>query len=311
MRYRQTVFWLVITLISGAIGFTSYVSNQKIKKSAPTELTNQAQLPETFQLSSVMVPGIYQFLATQSATTTQAASPVLAALVSHHLLAAPLINETISAACQTTVATVVVISPDHFGYLRREAPQILVSVSNFNWQTPQTVLSANRELTNKLAKLPTVKVLEKPATIGTEHGIFATIPFIEKWCSSPRIIGVIVRPQNQSSTLESIGEQISEYVKESQQPLLLVISSDFTHEQPLVSANQLDTATKQELMRIGQEKNPDFSKVTSDCPACLVVLHGYLAASGVTQLTNLKHQTSVDYGGQSSSVTSYFGGIWQ
>lgn len=310
MRYRQTVFWLVITLIS-AMGVTGYIANLKTKKSAPTELTNQVQLPETFQLSSVMVPGIYQFLATQSAIATQADRPVLAALVSHHLLAAPLINETIAAACQTTVATVVVVSPDHFGYLRREPPQILAGVSSFDWQTPQTFLPSNQELAIRLAKLPTVKVLENPVAVGTEHGIFAIIPFIEKWCSSPHITALIVRPQNQNKSLEVIGEQISTYAKESQRPLLVVISSDFTHEQSLVIANQLDTATKQELMRIGQQETPDFSKVTSDCPACLVVLHGHLANSGVTQLTNLKHQTSANYGGQSTSVTSYFGGIWQ
>ena len=147
--------------------------------------------------------------------------------------------------------------------------------------------------------------------IGTEHGIFAIIPFIEKWCGSPQISTLIVRPQNQNKALEVIGEQIAIYAKETQTRLLLVISSDFTHEQPLTTANQLDAATKQELKRIGQQETPDFSKVTSDCPACLIILHGYLTQSRVSELTNLKHQTSADYGGHNSSVTSYFGAIWQ
>ncbi len=282
----------------------------------PTQLVEPPLKLADFQLSSAMVPGIYdssEFTSSSlAASTSTTTSTGVAVLVSHHLLAQELISEQIRAVCSADVHTVVIISPDHFGYLRSRPLNQSIAVAHFNWQTPRSYLLVDQFLASQLAQLPMVQLTNQPADLGQEHGIFAIIPFIEQWCGKPNIVAMVARAQDSDKTLEEVGQLIFSYSEQMQQKTLVVISSDFTHEKPLTIANQLDAKSAEVIeMLTDKTATPDFSAVTSDCPACLVILRGYLASLREPVSLTLKHQSSANYGGNPQNVTSYFGGVWR
>lgn len=298
-------WWCFYTLFLGVIvaGYAWRIQTSETEVSQPPQSSD-------FQLSSAMVPGVYTTLATMSAELKPHAS-ISAILVSHHLLASQLITNHVQPACKTSPETIVLISPDHFGAFRHEPVEILAMVTQFNWQTPKGLRLSDEKLATQLALAEGVKKISDPAKIGHEHGIFALLPFLDSYCGHTKLVAVLVRPQSLENKLAELGSIVSDFAKNSSQRILLVVSSDFSHESTLEQVRQQDGQSEKILKLLGNPTaNIVYSEVTSDCPGCLVVLSGYLERNGSIRLVQLEHKNSADFGGNLNNITSYFGASW-
>ncbi len=300
------VYLLGFSLIAGILWYLESVTTQQQFVPEANSIADK-----NFHLSDSMVPGIYSYLSQQSDhEVTQ--SEVIGALSSHHLLARDLITDVIKQSCQKTEErTVVIVSPDHFHALRSFQPRPYGLISDFSWQTPQRLVAGDSQLSKLLARDAGLALVTNPTIIGHEHGVFALIPFLDRWCPNTKLIAIILSPSETNNAL-SLGRQLSQISLDSKTKPLVIVSSDFVHEKQLSEALQFDQSNQKILELIGDKNtNPDFDQVVSDCPTCLALLHGYLVASDSSKTLHIQHQSSADYGGSKQSVTTYFGAIWQ
>ncbi|MGH9446111.1 MAG: AmmeMemoRadiSam system protein B [Terriglobia bacterium] len=200
---------------------------------------------------------------------------------------------------------VIVLGPNHFG---RGAP--LATISGGYWSTPLGLVPVDRALSEAI-KRNCDAVKEDFNAHAEEHSLEVQLPFLQAinaaFSFAPVAIGTV-----DYETLDALGRSVAAAVKEAEEPVLVVASSDMNHYEP-------DTTT-----RIKDRKAIDCLLALDPADLYAVVhreqisMCGYGAAVamlvaakalGAREAVLEKYATSADAGGDARAVVGYAGMI--
>lgn len=121
-----------------------------------------------------------------------------------------------------------------------------------SWDTPLGRVEVDTDLAESLAsEFPKLK--HDPSAHEREHSLEVQLPFLQHLAGEIRFVPLCVASHNLSE-LVALGEAIARVVEASQEPVLLVISSDMSHYIPAEAARKLDEAALAPLQQLDAEK---------------------------------------------------------
>ncbi|TAK95199.1 AmmeMemoRadiSam system protein B [Patescibacteria group bacterium] len=226
--------------------------------------------------------------------------PVRAGIVPHHFLAKRLIAEFFAGLGNTNAKTVIMIGPDHFQSL--QGKNVLAATSLLGWETPFGVVDADHDLGERLIAEP--GVMEDNPLFFAEHSIYTEVPFLKKVLPNANIIPLIISREATAEKYVAFGQRLRELAGDE---VLLVVSSDFSHNLSVADAQRSDQKSMAVLQSLDSQ---NAAQVGCDCPACMGVLSGFLGKSKHT-FRLLRNQSSNDFGSQDKTVTSYVSGYFE
>ncbi|MFH1846702.1 MAG: AmmeMemoRadiSam system protein B [Candidatus Omnitrophota bacterium] len=151
--------------------------------------------------------------------------------------------------------TYVILSPNHTGYGRQFA------ASEEPWQTPFGTVEIDEVLLS-IIKEKTSLIKDDSEAHLYEHSIEVQLPFIQMIAEGAKIVPITVQ-YGKIEELEQIAEALFLAVKETQRDVTILASSDMTHYEDRVSAEEKDKMAIERvlaldskgLLRIVEEKN--------------------------------------------------------
>lgn len=120
--------------------------------------------------------------------------------------------------------------------------------SHSSWKTPLGKLGVDSLLANRLAA--EVKLLQlDEAAHRFEHSLEVQLPFIQNLYPDPPAIVPVALHFSDFSTVKSIADGIAEVLKSETRRVLIVVSSDFSHDTPKNDAYRLDAEVINLILR--------------------------------------------------------------
>ena len=118
--------------------------------------------------------------------------------------------------------TFILIGPNHTGF---GSPVSIVSSGE--WQMPTGELKINEGLARKLKKKSDI-IEENPLAHAMEHSLEVQLPFILYYSSDVKIVPVVMMGES-LDTCRITGEAVADAIKESEDSVAIVASSDMSH----------------------------------------------------------------------------------
>ncbi len=198
---------------------------------------------------------------------------------------------------------IVILGPNHTGV---GAPISIMAQGV--WETPLGEVPINQELAEEI--LSRCSYAEADATAHlAEHSIEVQIPLIQYFRREIKIVPIVIGTRNFTACTE-LGLAIAQSVMESNERVLLVASTDFTHYEPQHSAVKKDELAISAILKL----NPaELYKVVNeyDITMCGVMpTVSVLTAAielGATKAELVKYMTSGDVSGDYQQVVGYAG----
>jgi AmmeMemoRadiSam system protein B len=200
---------------------------------------------------------------------------------------------------------VVILGPNHYGV----GSGVSVSPASY-WETPLGKIRVNSEMATAITQKSNIIDVDE-ISHSREHSIEVQIPFLQAVSSSIRgaILFLPISLMLQDiETTTAVAEELVKIIQVSDDPFLIIGSSDLTHYEDQESASLKDKKLLEEV----QKMNPGSfynSLARLKVSAC-----GYGAISTVMQVSKLvgkkegkllKYATSGDTSGVRSSVVGY------
>ncbi|MCS7471116.1 AmmeMemoRadiSam system radical SAM enzyme [Stieleria sp. ICT_E10.1] len=183
-----------------------------------------------------------------------------------------------------------------------------------HWQLSDTVqIAGDEELARELAEQIPGMELDSRAH-AREHGIEVQLPLINRLCPDARLAAIAMHGGDLQA-LDSAASALAEWIKEQDEPPLLVISSDMNHfaddeenrRRDRLALDALATGDGAELLRVCGEES---ISMCGQIPAALVLM--VMRKLGKTaKAEEIAYATSADYGGGQERVVGYAGVIWE
>lgn len=147
-------------------------------------------------------------------------------------------------ACESERPEVILLlGPKHTAY---GAPFSISSHSS--WQTPLGKVGVDSVLANKLAA--EVKLLQlDEAAHRFEHSLEVQLPFIQNLYPDPPTIVPVALHFSDFLTIQNIADGIASVVEKEARKVLIVVSSDFSHDTPKEEAYRLDAEVIDLILR--------------------------------------------------------------
>jgi MEMO1 family protein len=200
-------------------------------------------------------------------------------------------------------ARVILIGPRHFP---RGAPMAILSRGG--WQTPLGLAPIDERLAEKLARsCPLLR--EDPIAHSSEHSLEVQLPFLQRLAPSfsfvPIVIGTV-----QYGDMETLGHAIAEVVRASEEPILLVASSDMNHYESDEITRVKDRKAIDRILAL--EPRELFDTVRNEgismCGyGATVAMLTAVRALGTTHAELVRYATSGDVNGDLQEVVGYAG----
>ena len=230
---------------------------------------------------------------------------VVGIIVPHagHIYSGPVAGYAFKAIRDLNPELVVVVSPMHQPY-----SQPFLTSAHQAYQTPLGTISIDHEAVAALSDV-LVEELEyglTPVRNDAEHSLEIELPFLQRVLTSEfRLLPIMVRDQNPQA-VETLGRSLARVI--SEQPALLVASSDLSHFYDQLQAEHLDA----EMLRQVEAFDPLGVLETEEQGKGFACGRNAIAAVlwaaqdlGATQVKVLKHATSGDVTGDYSGVVGY------
>lgn len=284
------------------LGVGSALYLRSTRTQSQTSLTTKESSDGSRRLSSFYQNAAdYETAFATANSATPKTEQVTAAITSHHFLAKSLIARTLTGINPTKVKNILLISPDHFNAI--SSANTLGVTTNDNWDTPFGAMDANFAQIEALTTLSGVTL--QPKLFLSEHGIYTLIPFIKKQFPDAKVVPLVLKNSDNFAKYEQLGKDLHQVF--AAEDTLVLISSDFTHDQTVEKATELDLKSIQALTTHTQN---DVSQIDSDCQVCMATLFGYLSVTPSTfQL--VENKNSFNFSGEDRDrVTSYVSGYY-
>lgn len=201
--------------------------------------------------------------------------------------------------------TFVIIGPNHTGLGE------CVSISSCEeWEMPGGNVKINSKLT-EIIKSKTKLIKEDNESHKFEHSLEVQIPFIQNFLDEFDIVPICLR-RVEYSKCEEIGLAIANSIKEYDQPVLIISSSDMTHYEPKEIAESKDRMALDEITRLNPKGLFTVVQEHSISMCGFVPVTIMLIASleqGASRAKTIKYITSGDVSGDYERVVGYAGVI--
>ena len=190
----------------------------------------------------------------------------------------------------------VILGPNHTGL----GNEISISGSDF-WETPLGKIQVNNELRKKL--LTKLGIEADDLAHIDEHSIEVQLPFLQSLFQNFTILPITIM-EHRLYELEKLGKALANIGQE----FSLIISSDFTHQEPLETVKEKDMKAielVEKLNGAGFHKMV-LEKRLSICGfAPITAGISYCKEKGMSKGTLLKYDTSATASGNKESVVGY------
>ncbi|TXT61916.1 MAG: hypothetical protein BAJALOKI3v1_720003 [Promethearchaeota archaeon] len=217
--------------------------------------------------------------------------------------------------------TVIILGTDHVGYNK------IALMDKGAWDTPIGELEIDSEVADRILSNSDIIIADDSAFIGfpfgREHNIEVQLPFIKYFAKQKdvKIIPIKLTTKN-FGKLDKIATDLASSMKELDQDIIIIASSDMTHKQPRNPSNpqqDLEQMRKQDQAVINAfkefdpKKTLEYAQKTSVCgPQTITTLMLTCKKLGGTRTKPLTYYTSYEkMGGQGPCDYSvgYFSGI--
>lgn len=199
-------------------------------------------------------------------------------------------------------ARVIMLGPKH----RRGGARAAVASADW-WSFPFGDVPVDHEISRML--IDRAQIEEDDLAHRDEHSLEVQVPFL--WRRNPELmIAPVALGLHSVDELERIGEAIASVIEAIGEPVMLVASTDMSHQIPLEEARRLDHLAIDRILAIDPEGLYDtvFDERISMCGVIPVTAAIFAArALGAKSADLLSYTTSADASGDTSSVVGYAG----
>ena len=178
-----------------------------------------------------------------------------------------------------------------------------------SWMTPLGEVKIDIEIAGSILKESALLKEDSLAHLH-EHSIEVEVPFLQYLKSDIKIVPIVVSSRD-IKEYQQLGREIAEGFKKVGRAAFFVASTDFTHYEPRLAAEEKDRLAIDAILGLDEEKLFQVVKENniSMCglaPTCTLI--GICKNLGAKKAGLVKYQTSGDITGDHASVVGY-GGI--
>ncbi len=199
-------------------------------------------------------------------------------------------------------ATVLILGPNHRGIGAG-----LALYPPGNWLTPLGTVAINSDLTEALATGVAGINLDHQAHLA-EHSLEVQVPFLQYLQPELSIAAICVGHTDDFAIVHRIGTAIATVIKDFNQPVLIVASSDMTHYEPADTVRHKDQSALDQVLNFNPEGlmqtcHRNRISMCGVIPAAIMMVA--VAALGGHQGELLAYGTSGDITGDNRQVVGY------
>lgn len=199
--------------------------------------------------------------------------------------------------------TFIIIGPNHTG---RGKP--LSIMTEGTWKTPLGEVELDSELGKKILAISSHLEEDKAAHL-SEHSIEVQLPFLQYFRRDIKLVPIMLAFST-GAVFKEIGREIARAIRELNQEVVIIASSDMTHYEPQESARRKDSEAIEAILELNEDellRRVDESNISMCGYAPTVVLISAAKELGVGSAELVRYQTSGDTTGDYSSVVGYAG----
>lgn len=204
---------------------------------------------------------------------------------------------------------VVVISPLHFAH-----PAPLLTTAHSAYQTPLGPVAVDvetlQDLNRRLRARAAIEI--EPIVCDREHSLEIQLPFLQAVLGGFRLVPIMMRDQS-SRAVHALGTALAECL--AGKNALFVASSDLVHYLPESEVQKIDALFLDRVKHFDLDRIAGARSGRTLC-ACgsgaVAAALGAMHALGANRVTLLRHGTSAESTGDTSSVVGYAAAaVWQ
>jgi len=208
---------------------------------------------------------------------------VVGGIVPHHLVADEIIKKLFSTIGSQNPKTIILISPDHWGVAKSN----LITTKKNDFGGVLVDASFRGKLINEFP----LNIEFDDELLSHEHGITGLVPYIKKLSPQTKIIPIAVSAITSEITLD----RISQFFSKTDDDVVIVASSDFSHYLPSIAADLHDSTS---IAVISAFDRSNFRNLEVDCWQCLYIV------SSVSELKNAKNSELIGNSNSAKLSTS-------
>jgi AmmeMemoRadiSam system protein B/AmmeMemoRadiSam system protein A len=183
-------------------------------------------------------------------------------------------------------------------------------MTNGIWKTPLGEVAVNSYIGKQI--LNNSKYLQEDYSSfdSPEHSIEVQLPFLQFFKPDIKIVPINIAPYKKGIIYKEIGREIAKVIKDIQDEIIIIASSDMTHYEKHESVMTKDNLAIEAILELNEDElleriqKNNISMCGFGPVVSLIAAAGELGAKG-TEL--VKHQTSGDTSEDYSSVVGYAG----
>lgn len=223
----------------------------------------------------------------------QSQGQVVAGILPHHTLVAPLMKAFFDGLPSSAPGRVVVLGPDHQD---RGAGRLCTTTRDWNGVTGPVVTDSS--FVGDLVAAGVAVVDDQ--LLQTEHGVNAVIPFVHQRWPGTKVVAMTMKSGTSPEERDRLVKYLADHLGAHD---LVLASVDFSHYHPLAQAQQEDTISLDAVARLDADQ---ALTIPVDGPGPIAVVLGF-ARQRHAQEQRLRHLNSAEYLGQPGldSTTSY------
>jgi AmmeMemoRadiSam system radical SAM enzyme/AmmeMemoRadiSam system protein B/AmmeMemoRadiSam system protein A len=146
-----------------------------------------------------------------------------------------------------------------------------------------------------------------------EHGIEVQMPLMKRFCPDAKLAAIAMHG-GELAELETAATALADWIKDQEEPPLLVVSSDMNHfaddaenrRRDRLALDALASGDATELLTVCAEEN---ISMCGRLPAALVMMVMRKLGKPV-EMEEIAYATSADFGGEKDRVVGYSGVVW-
>lgn len=197
----------------------------------------------------------------------------------------------------------VVLGPNHWG---RGAA--LAMMSQGTWLTPLGEVPLDTELALSIREA-CPRLAEDAEAHSAEHSLEVQIPFLQRLSGAFTFVPVAIGLAD-FSLLGQLGHAIAGAVRQSEEPVMMVASSDMNHYEPEDVTREKDDKAIEKILQLDPEGLLEVIR-DEDISMCgyapTIAMLTAAKELGACQASLVRHATSADAGGDTDSVVGYAG----
>ncbi len=197
----------------------------------------------------------------------------------------------------------VILGPNHWA---RGSPLAVMSAGD--WLTPLGQVPLDTELARNIRENCPLLTEDAQAHAG-EHSLEVQVPFLQRLSSMPKFVPIAIALADDAS-LELLGHAIADAIRRSEEPVLVIASSDMNHYEPDLITREKDDKAIEKILQLDPAgllqvvRDEDISMCGYAPTVSMLIAAKEL---GAREARLIRHATSADTGGDTDSVVGYAG----